>query len=143
MRVVPATYQEDIAPHAEAAHAEGFVDVSDAPTRQWLKLVNGSDEMLGCVAINRSLPRKAWCDGLYIPPKHRGKGYVKILVADARERVVQDLSLDWFLCTIVAKRGHKTPLDKYDQVIISAPLSNGDKRLTTVRNMKAFRQKEK
>lgn len=138
MRVDTADYQKDILPHV--AQAERTVDLRDSPTRQWLKLVTDEGVFLGCVALNRTLPKIATVDGLYVLPEHRGKGYTGSLVAAARHLAVMDLSLDRLHSTIVVKQGHGTPYDKYDRIITVRPLINGDKRLTVLRELKVFRQ---
>jgi hypothetical protein len=139
MRVVPADYQKDISPHVEDAHAEDTVDLRDLPTRQWFKLINNTGTFLGCIALNRNLPKIATVDGLYVPPEHRGKGYTVPLVAEARQQAVDDLSLDRLHSTIIETPGRGTPYDKYDWILTSLPLTNGSRRLTVVRELKLFR----
>jgi hypothetical protein len=138
MRVVEADYQQDIQPHV--AQAERSVDLRDIPTRQWFKLVDDQGQFLGCVALNRNLPRIATVDGLYVPQEHRGKGYTTPLVAEARQRAVDDLSLDRLHSTIIEREGHDTPYDEYDRILTAQPLINGGRRLTVTRELRLFRQ---
>jgi hypothetical protein len=137
MRVVAADYQKDILPHV--AQAEASVDLRDLPTRQWFKLVDDAGVFLGCVSLNRNLPKIATVDGLYIPPEHRGKRYTTPLVAEARQQAVDDPSLDRLHSTIIETPGRGTPYDEYDRILTTMPLTDGSKRLTVVRELKLFR----